>query len=137
MKIFEIWLQIQFPHEKVGTRSIILFFKFWCEHDEKSILNSNKQTKEQFRTFHCFFIFERLPLRISKKEEHFLFILFRKESESAIRFQKFWFWNFDFSILFADFDVRESSQKFWKLFFSFYNMIADGLSNDMALYYVF
>ena len=135
MKIFEIWLQIQFPHEKVGTRSIIRFFKFWWEHDEKSILNLNKRTISHFSLF--FLIFERLPLKISKKEEHFLFILFRKESESAIRFQKFWFWNFDFSILFADFDVRESSQKFWKLFFSFYNMIADGLSNDMALYYVF
>ena len=109
-----------------------LYFKYQVCQINLKHLNTFLQFRLLFHKLHC-----RILVKISKKEEHFSFILFHEESESAIRFQKFSFWNFHFSILFAKFNVRESSQKFWKLFFSFYNMIADGLSNAMALYYVF
>ena len=96
---------------------------------------TNKRTITRFSL--VFLIFDRLLVKISKKEEHFSFILFHEESESAIRFQKFSFWNFHFPILLANFTVRNPSQEFWKLFFSFYNMIADKVCNNMALSYVF
>ena len=48
------------------------------------IKKMNKRTISRFSL--VFLIFERLPVKISKKEEHFSFIVFREESESAIRF---------------------------------------------------
>ena len=50
---------------------------------------ANKRTITQFSL--VFSIFDWLLVKISKKEEHFSFILFHEESESAIRFEKFSF----------------------------------------------
>ena len=114
------------------------FFKILMGTWQKIRFYSKKANKRTISRFSLvFLIFGRLLVKISKKEEHFSFILFPEESESAIRFQKFSFWNFHFPILFTNFTVREPSQEFWKLFFSFYNMIADGLCNNMALSHVF
>ena len=138
MKIFKIWLQILILHEKVCTQSIIHFLKFLREHDKKSDFSWKKANKRTITRFLLVFsIFDRLLVKISKKEEHFSFILFHEESESAIRFQKFSFWNFHFPILLANFTVRNPSQEFWKFFFSFFIMTADRLCNNMALSYVF
>ena len=114
------------------------FFKILMGTWQKIRFLLKKANKRTFSRFLLVFsIFDRLLVKISKKEEHFSFILFHEESESAIRFQKFSFWNFHFSILLASFTVQNPSQEFWKLFFSFYNMIADKVCNNMALSYVF
>ena len=62
----KIWFKVK----KLDKRAKVLFYNVFCE-------------------------FERLPNEIWKKEEHFAFILFCKESKSAVRFQKFLIWIFD------------------------------------------
>ena len=106
-----------------------------------SLSNIKKTNKKRkivllFAFFDWNWIFFHVPIRILKNELYFVYILFHEESESAIRFQKFSFWNFHFPIPLANFTVQNPSQEFWQLFFSFYNMAADRLCNNMALSYV-
>ena len=83
---------------------------------KNSILVEKSKQKNNFALFISFFNIWQTSCENIKKEEHFAFILFHEESESAIRFQKFSFWNFHFPILLANFTVRNPSQEFWKLF---------------------
>ena len=79
----------------------VLFF-FWYSFGKivkievKDLNKVNFKQKSNFDPIYIFDLdFNYVPEGISIKEEHFLLTVFCKDYESAIRFIKFSFWNFD------------------------------------------